>query len=100
MNLLKAFEETLDQLIANHDVLTRIAQDDAFSLERKSLRKLQQSLKAHIVSLSELYTQEKHSYLREQLLLKKYKEHLPTLGVRLPFSHIRLRKSRRKKCSL
>ncbi len=104
MELLRDFEETLIRLIENQEMLNSILEKESFSFEKEALLKTQESLKAHVIFLSDIYPKErrhlKSSYIKEQLLLQKftYLKRISDIQVKIPFeSKIYLRKHRFKK---
>lgn len=52
-------DETLDQLIANAEVLNQIARENDLEDERLALEKLQESLLSHLVSMDALLEKER-----------------------------------------
>lgn len=106
MELLRDFEETLSRLIENQEMLNAIFEKETFSFEKDALLKTQESLKAHVIFLSDIYPKErrhlKGSYIKEQLLLQKfsYLKRISDIQVNIPFeSKIHIRKHRFKKIS-
>ncbi len=104
MELLRDFEETLSRLIENQEMLNAIFEKEIFSFEKDALLKTQESLKAHVTFLADIYPKEKRhikrSYIREQLLIQKfsYLKKISDIQVNIPFeSKIHLRKHRFKK---
>ncbi len=106
MELLRDFEETLSRLIENQEMLNSIFEKETFSFEKDALLKTQESLKAHVIFLADIYPKErrhlKGSYIKEQLLLQKfsYLKRISDIQVNIPFeSKIHIRKHRFKKIS-
>ena len=106
MELLRDFEETLSRLIENQEMLNSIFEKETFSFEKDALLKTQESLKAHVIFLTDIYPKERRhlngSYIKEQLLLQKfsYLKRISDIQVNIPFeSKIHIRKHRFKKIS-
>jgi hypothetical protein len=104
MELLRDFEETLSRLIENQETLNAISEKEQLAFEHDALLKTQESLKAHIIFLSDIYPKEKKhlkgTYIKEQLLLEKfsYLKKISNLQVNIPFaSPFHLRKHRFKR---
>ena len=107
MEVLRDFEETLTRLIENQEALNQISSKSQFLLEKEALVKTQESLKAHIIFLSDLYPKEKphlkRAYLQEQCLLKKfsYLKQISSIEIPNPFTPpFHIRNHRLKKRSL
>jgi hypothetical protein len=104
MNLIQDFEDTLSRLIENQETLNVIQNNDELFIERDALIKTQESLKAHIHFLSDIYPKErkviKGLYVKEQNLIQKfsYLKKICDIQIQIPFqSNFHLRKSRFKK---
>jgi hypothetical protein len=104
MNLIKDFEETLARLIENQETLNTILNNQDMLIEKEALLKTQESLKAHMVFLSDIYPKErkvmKGLYIKEQTLIQKfsYLKKISDIQIQIPFnSNFNLRKSRFKK---
>ncbi len=106
MELLRDFEETLSRLIENQETLNAISAKENLSFERDALLKTQESLKAHVEFLADIYPRErrsiKGSYLRKQTLIQKfsYLKKISDIQISIPFeTKVHLRKHRFKKLS-
>lgn len=68
--MLADIDVTLDQLIANAEVLNQIARENDLEDERLALEKLQESLLSHLVSMDALLQKERPSEAPGALLDK------------------------------
>ncbi len=104
MELLRDFEETLSRLIENQEALNAISEKESFIFEKEALLKTQESLKAHVFFLTDIYPKQrsrvKGSYMQKQMLIQKfsYLKKICKIDVEIPFqSSVSLRKHRFKK---
>ena len=104
MELLRDFEDTLSRLIENQEALNAISEKENFIFEKEALLKTQESLKAHVFFLTDIYPKQrariKGSYMQKQALILKfsYFKKICKIDINLPFeSKVHLRKRRFKK---
>ncbi|MBP9842193.1 MAG: hypothetical protein KBC64_07205 [Simkaniaceae bacterium] len=69
-DILSNIDETLDQLIANAEILTEIAYDTQLGEERLALESLQESLLSHLMSMDELLQEEKTKNTPQNIVAK------------------------------